>query len=476
MELFPDLVQQEFPDFDIQKPLVLLLGNVTHEGITSSLRAGGEQYKQKHLASSVENWRSILKIFGSFNVRAVVVKLNAWVFTLFADPEYEDVRDALLNSISRVPHIFFVHEDILSRGTSREGTLSREEFIRHRVGDIADEEIDMYMAHFGFKLPDEQTLNEASALLQRFQISLIPYKANADVTVMATRFLQDALGNLVFRVYVPSGRLWANEVDRLLGLFRDYLLSTGRKGVRLDQSKTDYGVSYEFHATEEGTSVSLEGEFQEFTRVLDLSLSDPSAAEAALRDKSVDAKEIEGIVARYAKEARRLHVDVKHDRERKILAIRQRMESELSEVVPASSLDLIQHLVDRVIPPTHLSSILGIDSRPLALASQNSPITINLNPQIIHEMNGIVAREIRGEANVGPRGEELIALVEKYGRENSVELASAVHEISDPSIARAEKVTATNKIKAFLYRLAPEASKAGLNILQAYIQHKLGLQ
>ena len=86
---------------------------------------------------------------------------------------------------------------------------------------------------------------------------------------MATKFLQDSLSNLIFRVYVPNGRLWANEVDRLLSLFRDYLLSTGRKGVRLDQSKTDYGVTYEFHAAEDGISVSLEGEFQEFTRVLD---------------------------------------------------------------------------------------------------------------------------------------------------------------------------------------------------------------
>lgn len=183
MELFPDLAQKEFPDFDVHKPLVLLLGNVTHEGITSSLRALGEQYKQKHLASSVENWRSIVKIFPSFNVRAVVVKLNAWVFTLFANPQYAAVRDDLLASISRVPHIFFVHEDILSRHTSQESALSKEEFIRCRVGDIADEEIGMYMNHFGFELPDERTLTEATAVFQPFHISFTPYKTNADVTI-----------------------------------------------------------------------------------------------------------------------------------------------------------------------------------------------------------------------------------------------------------------------------------------------------
>jgi hypothetical protein len=476
MKSFPDLTQQDFPEFDVQKPLVLLLGNVTHEGITSSLRAGGEQYKQKHLTSTVENWQSIVKILASFNVRAVVVKMNGWAFAKFANPAYFAVREDLLKLISAVPHIFFAHEDLFLGEMSRQTATSREEFVRSRAGDIADDEIGMYMEHFGFRLPDEATLQESRALFRRFQISLIPYKTNADVTVMATRFLEDTLGNLIFRVYVPIGRLWANEIDRLLGLFRDYLLSTGRKGVRLGESKTNYGVSYEFHVTEDGTPISLEDDFREFTRVLDLSLSNPREAEATLRDMNVETREIEAIVARYAKEARRLHVDIKHERERKMLAIRQRLESELSDVVPISSLDQIQHLLDRVIPAAHLASVLKIDSSPIALSPQYGSLTVNLNPQIIHEMNGIVAREIRGDMNIGPQGEELLALIEKYGQQDSAKLASAVHEISDPSIPKAEKVTATNKIKAFLYKLGPETAKVGFNILQTYIEHKLGLK
>jgi hypothetical protein len=98
METHPRLIfaREEFPDFDLERPLVLLLGNVSHEGITSSIRAGGEQYKQKLLASTVENWRSIVAIFRAFKVRAVVVKLNAWAYSKFADPSYGTVRDELL--------------------------------------------------------------------------------------------------------------------------------------------------------------------------------------------------------------------------------------------------------------------------------------------------------------------------------------------------------------------------------------------
>jgi hypothetical protein len=294
---------------------------------------------------------------------------------------------------------------------------------------------------------------------------------------MSLQFLEDALQNLLFRVYVPIGRLWANEVDRLLSLFREYLLSTGRKGVRLDQSKTDHGVAYEFYDTEDGRSISLEGEFREFTRVLDLSLLNPSAAEAALREKSVDATEVEDIVTRYAKEARRLHVDIKHDRERKILAVRQRCESELIDVLPPSEWSQVQHLLERAIPSaSNLPSILAIDSTPLPQESQYRSLTVNLSPQIIHNVSGIITREIRGNVNIGPEGEELLALIERHSPEHSMELASAVHEISDASVARAEKLSAANKIKAFLYKLAPEASKIGLNVLQVYIEHRLGLK
>src|SRR6185437_2916392 len=163
----------------------------------------------------------------------------------------------LLMMISKVPHMFFVYEDILLGETSRESAASQEQFIRSRVKDDLDEEdLNSYRSLFGFSLPTERVVREANAAFQRFQITLVPYRANADVTVMSVQFLEEALQNLLFRVYVPTGRLWANEVDRLLNLFRDYLLSTGRTGVRLDQSRTDHGVSYEFHATEGADSLS----------------------------------------------------------------------------------------------------------------------------------------------------------------------------------------------------------------------------
>jgi hypothetical protein len=474
----PDSGAEEFPDFDVLKPLVLLLGNVSHEGITSSLRAGGEQYKQKLLVSTVANWSSIVRIFGSFRVRAVVVKVNAWAYRNFAHPEYRNVRDELLTLVAKVPHIFFVYEDILSGGITEESGAFQAEFIRRRGGDVLDEEdLRLHRELFGFDLPAEEVLREAESAFRRFDITLVPYRTNADVTVMSVQFLEEALQNLLFRVYIPAGRLWANEVDRLLSLFRDYLLGTGRTGVRLDQSRTDHGVSYEFHSTGEAESTSIETEFRDFAHLLDLSLSNPAAAEGLLLSRNVDAKQVEAIVTRYAKEAYRLQVDIKHDRERKLLAIRQRLESELTEVLPPSAWAGIQALIERSIPSTSgIQASFAIDSVPLPNPAQYRSLTVNLNPQIIQEVNGIVSQEIRGNVNIGPRGEELLALIEEHAPSQSMELASAVHQLSDPNLPQAERLTASGKLKSFLYKLAPEVGKVGLNVFQAYIEHKLGLK
>ena len=119
--------------------------------------------------------------------------------------------------------------------------------------------------------------------------------------MIASQLLKDALEGLLFRIYVPSGRLWADEVDRLLQLFRDYLARTGRKGVRLDQVRTDRGILYEFHGDDEPHGSSLSEDFEDFSRLLDLCVSNPPEAEAMLRQKIVEPREISGILTRYSK-------------------------------------------------------------------------------------------------------------------------------------------------------------------------------
>ena len=108
----------EYSELDQSRPLILLLGNVDHEGITSPLKSSREQYKKKLLDSKVDNWLSILEYFDRFLVRATIIKLNTAVYNLLASPGYEKVGDQLLTRIAESRNIVFVFEDLLSGPSS----------------------------------------------------------------------------------------------------------------------------------------------------------------------------------------------------------------------------------------------------------------------------------------------------------------------------------------------------------------------
>jgi hypothetical protein len=439
-------------DLDKSKPLVLLLGNVDHEGITSQLKAGGEQYKKKILVSTVGNWQSILTYFDEFAIRAVVIKLNGQVYDLLDRPEHLYVGKLLFSRIAKVRHIAFVFQSLLSG----EPTPGYEVFWRIR-------------ADVGAKV---------NHLLQEYGLNAVPYKTNAELTVLATEFLKDAIEQLLFRVYVPTGRLWANEVDRLLQLFRDYLLQTGRKGVRLEQTRTDRGIAYEFHGDYSPESPSLSQDFQDFSHFLDLCVSDPAQAEELLRQKSVNAREVFEILARYSKEAKRLQIDLKHDRERKLLSIRQRLESELADSLPGpQDWGLINRLVDGAVPGAAIDNAYALGQGSNLDHPQPGPhFTVNLNPQIISTVNGFVAHEISGNVNLSENDQELLGLIRDHGGSRAVELTSAVHELSDPGIPKPTRLSGAQKLKAFLYTLGPKLGGVAANVLQEYIEHKIGLK
>jgi hypothetical protein len=155
-------VQQDFRDFEFDqlKPLVLLLGNVTHEGVVSALSAAGRQYKQKYPESSICNWESILELFKNFAVREIIWKVSPLAYEAIANPEYDDVATRLLSLIAERPHILFVRKDVLSEHVDK----------------------DVFAP-----LSDEATENVVKSVHERFQahgLNVLPYSKNAEVTVL----------------------------------------------------------------------------------------------------------------------------------------------------------------------------------------------------------------------------------------------------------------------------------------------------
>ncbi len=380
-----------YDELNTSEPLVILLGNIGHEGILSSLSAAGRQYKRKLLESTPLNWAIIARYFDDFSVKAVVAKLSPSVYEHLVDEGYDGVAGTLLTRISSVPHIVFVFESLFDPNFDPSVDSNT---------DFSD----------GFHVPTVQVRETVNRLLRKFNINVMPYRRNAEVTVMAGAFVSETEEGLLFRVYVPVGRMWADETSRLLQLFRDYLGKVAQTSVRLDSIRTDRGTIYEFRGDRPSGEPSLANQFREFSHFLDISVSNPKEAEALLQGKNISPAEIVEALTRYGKEARRLQIDLKQEWERKLLGIRHRLESELAEMLPTDiDWGAIETFIIGTVPAlANIGSSLLVAQVPLAsntaLVSNSTSVTINLKPQIIQAVSGIVAQEIRGDVKLSEQG------------------------------------------------------------------------
>ncbi len=441
-------------ELEPDKPMVLLLGNIAHEGVLSMLKASERQYKQKLLKSKPENWQSIVEYFDTYEIASVLIKLDPHAISLMASKDYQEVSNRLFQQIAKKPNMVFVYEDLLT------GEIGSDEWVQ---------------LHWR---PSKEDLDKVLKAIEILELEIMPYKRNAQVTVLAESFLRDTEANLLFRIYVPSGRMWSNETDRLLQLFREYLSNVGHVSVRLDQQRTDKGIIYEFHGDEPKGEHGLSEEFAEFTQFLDLCVRDQSAAEAILANKSVDAKKVSEILVRYSKEAKRLQVDLKHERERKILGIQQRLESELIDEMPGDiDWSAVSQLIESTVPSVSGSGASLMIANPSRAydAHTRANVTINVNPQIIGTVNGVIAQEINGNQNLGVQGQELLELVKKYGEARTNELATAVYEVEDKSVPKPDRLKAGQKLKKFLIEIARKGGDVAAGVLQKYIENQLGL-
>lgn len=210
---------------------------------------------------------------------------------------------------------------------------------------------------------------------------------------------------------------------------------------------------------------------------MDLCASDAAAAELMLKNKEVDPKEVMSILSRYSKEAKRLSVDLKHEREQKVLSIRQRLESELVDSIPGEmDWAAINSLVNLAVPQVNgVHGAIAVDQESMRIPYSSPNVTININPQIVDTVNGIVAKEISGDQHIGPEAQHLLELVRKYGGSDAQDLASSVHELEDPSAPKPGRFNAKQKLKKFLFAVAEKTGDVAAGVLQSYIEKQLGL-
>lgn len=440
-----------------------LIVGLSTESITSKIATSGATYVHKRLESKPENWGKISSHLENPALAGAVVTLTERNYAQLVSDIYRESALRLLQALAKAPSLVLVHEAVFG-GAGRVATPedAAAEWDGFTWNDYAARE------HFGDI--DESLRLHVNGVLDSHGIEPTVYKHNIEVSALAVDYIDDRLNNLLFRIYLPAGRLFEEETAQLLALFHEWLLSVRGQKVRQAGYQTANGRVVEFFADGRTSAEDWTAEIRQFNNFVSL-IDDQQAAERMLVNLGLSNIAAEAVVSKYAKRLRRIQLDAKHERQRRVLSIRQELEAELSDHEPGVDAESLGSLVESLVPtgPSSTSHVqLGLP--------RSAPVqTIQVNQQFFEHVEGIVAQNINGNVTQGSQPEELLKLIQLHGGGRADELLVAVRELADVSAPTSTRLGAKQRLKAFLLKTSEQTSTAAVGIIQKWIEHQFGL-
>jgi hypothetical protein len=105
------------PTIGEARPVVLVLGDFSHEGLTAKAQGLGFEVINRRLRSGPANWQRIADLIHTLLAEGRLSIVFAYIPTttllLWAEEQFDAVRPRLLIEIERARGILFIHEDNL---------------------------------------------------------------------------------------------------------------------------------------------------------------------------------------------------------------------------------------------------------------------------------------------------------------------------------------------------------------------------
>lgn len=474
------------------EPFALLIGATNTESATSRLRVGGLTYVRKLLYSNPSNWTKIIEILADPGLKYVLAAITSSDYDRMCRQEYDTVTTDLFKALAAVPHIVLVHEAVYfsepaePAEAEEAASLGVDSFtaaaqdapagrLEERYGTN-----DLFMDPVDFFGPmDDGVRRKVNAALDSHQINVLPYRTNVERSTLAASFIDDNERGLLFRIYVPSGRLYAGEADTLLRLFRDWITKTGRNSIRQDGYQTPAGQVFEFFGSRRQDQGELSQQFKDFSAFLDACVDDPSVAVSSLEATGMSNQLANQMVSRCSTQSKRLQLDLRHTREERVMLIKHELESELlesMETVPTGSLEtLVESMVP--MPGDGIGSLLrGGSVAPSSAVDGANTFNVNVSQQFIQNASGVIANNIDGRSGLGPEALQLLEMVKTYSHHaGDDDYVAAIHEMEDDDARPEDRITARQKLKRFLGRVGTDATGLAMASLQKYVEMRVGI-
>lgn len=440
------------------------VGSVLTESVTSKLVTMGATYQHKLLESSPENWDLIAEALAGDDVAGAIVKLTKRDYERMCRDEYAGAADRLLEQLTGKPNLLLVHEAVAGYAVM-EAEESDEDDDAEWNDRIARE-------YFGDVPPEVR--QSVHSRLDRFGLTITTYKKNAEASLLASSFVEDVGSNLLFRFYVPAGRIFEDELSRMLDLFHDWLGAAAGRHVRRDGYRTPSGRVIEFFGDQGVRPGELSVDIDRFSEFLTI-VEDQESAMRILEAMGVPHARADALVARYRRDVRRILLDTRHERERRVLQMRHELESELAEE-PAATAELLAEVVDQLVPlrpfiqPQNVSGTLGL--RELGEHPASTPSVV-VYQQFFDRVEGFVAQNLAGTVHVGTSLDQVLHILSDLDGPES-EASQAARELADGSAPPAARVRARQHLKSFLVRNAQRMEQAAFNLAMKWVEGQLG--
>lgn len=491
--------------------------------VQTALKSHGYSYQRKVLTSSPRNWQTMVDLLSESDsgIGLVVAKLTEYPIFLLTLPAYARVRADLISRICTRPHqVFIYNENLFGNFTCMQPSEPRqskpeepvdETFIAHlddidallydtdrkedlrdpraqeerrRQMDAVKREQEKHYAWLSLPpihrwcerlCPDITPTDALSRMedvigeLAQTGLNIVPYRTLVDIDLAAQVFIEHDVQGLVLRMYVPAGRLWSRELDKMITLFREYVANVTGHSVQLTQNRTGSGVTFSLYSPNiELPHDELRAMFDHFADFLALCVSDPKQAEEFLLSSQIPQAQAREIVTRYATESRRLLLDLKQERETRLLAIKHSLEAEILE---AEARATIGSLATAILPmPEGLGSVIA----PTTQSHSTPPVhhSVYINPQFIEKVEGVVAQNMHGNISYSVNDEMLRRLFQENAdsRAEVAALRSALDELHDHEVPYQERVGAWQKLEGFLAKIGGKLGNVGLEILKTYLE------
>ncbi len=469
--LMPDAPHRPTIAGEVQ-PVVLVIGDFSHEGLTTKIESLGFEVINKRLRSTPGNWTRITTLIHELNAenRLAVVFVYVPTATLLwlATEQFDEVRAPLFDELARSRAILFIYEDNVQGiveplpweldetddetlaqsdlpwaslpGTSH--TYAREDWLRDHAGEI----------------------QRAQGLLQDLAtrgLELAPFRKRSDVTLRMFEVLDDSQAGVFLRLYVPHGRYQSEPFEDFLTVFSRYLREVEGKEFAVDTHRTARGTTYVFKGRGDATSVDdLREATKRFDAFLMLTAKDPAAAESLVKRSGVSTTDARLIVAKYARSMRRLEMEIRHEFERQSLLITQALEAELLDTEGSAPLP-----VPASGQPSTLFSVVG----------NTAPVTLNFG-----ELSGAIeiGHLVSGHINYSEEEKEILRIIQSVADEvEALRLRSELDRLKDTATRPEERRTAIQKLKSFVYKstkyIGSKADKVGTELLIAYLDRQM---